>query len=57
MADFKLKPAYVTKAPTIQVDAGLEIGSHRFQLVVVDENGNRSKPDEIVVTIFRPTIE
>lgn len=42
-----------TRVPTITVDGNLPIGRHRFQLVVVDNDGNRSAPDEVVVTIVR----
>jgi len=45
-----------TDQPFIDVDAGLSIGTHRFQLVVVDAQGNRSAPDIQTVTVFRLTI-
>jgi hypothetical protein len=40
-----------TSLPVVTVDAGLRPGRHRFRLVVVDDLGNRSEPDEIVVTV------
>lgn len=40
-----------TAQSTIVVDAGLAPGEHRFQLVVVDSSGNRSRPAELIVTI------
>ena len=40
-----------TTQPTVVVDAGLPPGIHRFQLVVVDGAGNRSRPAEVVVRI------
>jgi hypothetical protein len=40
-----------TTQPTVVVDAGLPPGAHRFQLVVVDGAGNRSRPAEVVVRI------
>jgi hypothetical protein len=43
-------PIEITQ-PTVVVDAGLPPGTHRFQLVVVDEAGNRSRPAEVVVKI------
>jgi hypothetical protein len=42
-----------TDQPFIDVDAGLSVGIHRFQLVVVDTQGNRSAPDIQTVTISR----
>ncbi len=42
-----------TDQPFIDVDAGLSVGPHRFQLVVVDVQGNRSAPDVQTVTITR----
>jgi hypothetical protein len=45
-----------TEQPFIDVDAGLSIGTHRFQLVVVDEQGNRSLPDIRTVTVVRAPI-
>lgn len=32
---------------------GLEPGTHRFQLVVVDDSGNRSQPDTATVVVVR----
>jgi len=40
-----------TNEPSIEVDAGLAVGSHRFSLQVVDSNGNLSKPTEAVVRV------
>jgi hypothetical protein len=42
-----------TSVPVVTVEAGLRPGRHRFRLVVVDESGNRSEPDEVVVTVRR----
>jgi hypothetical protein len=42
-----------TEQPFIDVDAGLSVGTHRFQLVVVDAQGNRSVPDVQTVIISR----
>ena len=41
------------REPTVVVDAGLPIGQHRFQLVVVNARGVRSQPVEVTVTIVR----
>jgi hypothetical protein len=43
-----------TEQPDIVVDPGLPVGRHRFQLVVVDDQGNRSAPDERIVQVVRP---
>ncbi len=42
-----------TRHPLLLVDAGLPVGRHRFQLIVVDAAGNRSKPAEVTVVISR----
>jgi hypothetical protein len=42
-----------TDQPFIEVDAGLPVGTHRFQLVVVDAQGNQSRPDIRAVTVSR----
>ena len=51
MAKFRLNQPVTTRESIVRVDAGLESGTHRFRLVVVDEQGNRSKPAfaEVVV--------
>ena len=45
-----------TEEPTIAVDPGLPVGLHRFQLVVVNDRGQKSEPAEIAVTITRFTL-
>jgi hypothetical protein len=40
-----------TKTPTVLVDPGLAIGSHRFRLEVENAAGVRSAPVDAVVTI------
>lgn len=40
----------VTSTPTIAVE-GLPVGTHRFQLIVEDESGNRSQPSLAIVTV------
>jgi hypothetical protein len=44
------KPFESTK-PTVVVDRGLTPGDHRFQLVVVNDKNQKSKPSEVVITI------
>lgn len=56
MATFIPGQPIITDQPFIDVDAGLSAGTHRFQLVVVDAQGNRSAPDIRTVTVFRLTI-
>lgn len=51
MADFRLTKVVRTKKPFVKVEAGLPAGTHRFQLTVVDSQGNQSKPAEVVVKI------
>lgn len=56
MATFVPGRPITTDQPFIDVDAGLSAGTHRFQLVVVDAQGNRSAPDVQTVTVVRLTI-
>ncbi len=51
MAAFVQGRPLTTREPVITVDAGLAIGTHRFQLVVVDSDGLRSRPDTVTVRI------
>ena len=44
------KPVETNEAKIV-VDPGLPAGRHRFQLVVVNRRGQRSRPTEVVVTI------
>jgi len=53
MAKFVPGQPIATDQPFIDVDAGLSVGTHRFQLVVVDAEGNRSAPDIQTVTVMR----
>ncbi len=52
MADFRRTRVVRTKNPFVKVAAGLPAGIHRFQLTVVDVQGNESKPAEVKVRIF-----
>lgn len=56
MAVFSVGKPITTTIPTIAVDPGLPVGSHSFQLEVIDSAGNRSRPDVAVVTVQRETI-
>lgn len=51
MARFAINQTLVTQEPVIVVDAGLRPGLHRFRLVVTDDQGISSQPDEVVVQI------
>ena len=51
MARFAINQTQVTREPRVVVDAGLRPGLHRFRLVVSDDSGNASRPDELVVQI------
>jgi len=56
MASFSVGKPITTTTPTIVVDPGLPVGSHSFQLEVIDSAGNRSRPDLAVVTVQREVI-
>ncbi len=56
MARFELNKPVTSDRPNITVDAGLPPGQYRFRLEVEDQSGNRSRSDEVVVTVFRPVI-
>lgn len=55
MADFAINTDVVTDTPTVEVTVGREkpmrIGRQRFRLVVVDDAGNKSAPDEMTMII------
>lgn len=51
MTQFVIGQPQTTEVPRIAVDAGLKPGLHRFRLVVVDDRGLASAPDEQVVQI------
>jgi len=40
-----------TREPKIEVDPGLPVGTHRFQLIVIDRNGAKSAPDVATVQV------
>lgn len=62
MAEFKIGDVQETEVPSIEVTVGpnspLSIGVHRFQLVVVDNDGNASEPaigEVFIKSLDRPT--
>jgi hypothetical protein len=56
VATFAVGQAITTRESSIAVDAGLAVGEHRFQLVVVDSAGLRSAPALAVVSVTRGVI-
>jgi hypothetical protein len=53
MARFVVDQPITTRAPAIEVDAGLEPGVHGFSLVVVDVAGKASRADRVLVRVQR----
>jgi hypothetical protein len=55
MAEFIINKEVVTDVPTVEVTVSvakpLPIGRQRFRLVVTDDSGNISKPDEVEVIV------
>jgi hypothetical protein len=55
MAEFTINTDISTDTPTIEVtvspDRPLALGRHRFRLIVVDDSGNKSVPDEVDVIV------
>jgi len=55
MAEFVINTDVVTREPTVEVTVSpnrpLALGRHTFRLVVVDDSGNRSVPDEVIVIV------
>jgi hypothetical protein len=45
-----------TAEPGVVVDAGLGVGTHRFQLVVVTRDGRQSPPDLVDVVVTRAVV-
>lgn len=56
MPSFAVGQPITTREPFVQVDAGLDPGTHRFQLEVVTADGRRSRPDVREVTVVRRII-
>ena len=55
MAEFIVNQDVETQTPTVEVpltpNNPLKLGRHRFRLIVVDDSGNKSIPDEVVVIV------
>lgn len=53
MVDFRSISSVETSQAAIKVDAGLPVGKYIFQLTVIDERGNKSKPVRMKLEITR----
>lgn len=55
MAEFIINQEVRTETPTVEVTVPeqnpLPLGRHTFRLVVVDDSGNASVPDDVVVIV------
>ena len=55
MAEFVLNQDVETEEPNVEVTVtpnnALNLGRHRFRLIVVDDSGNVTTPDEVVVIV------
>ena len=55
MAEFIINQEVKTETPTVEVtlspDRPLRLGRHTFRLVVVDDSGNTSIPDDVIVIV------
>lgn len=55
MAEFVINSDVVTDTPTVEVTVSanrpLGLGRHRFRLIVVDDAGNKSVGDEVIVIV------
>ncbi len=55
MAEFIINQEVKTDTPTVEVtlspDRPLPLGRHTFRLVVVDDSGNSSIPDDVIVIV------
>lgn len=55
MAEFIINREVKTDVPTVEVtiatDRPLPLGRHTFRLVVVDDSGNTSIPDDVVIIV------
>lgn len=57
MVSFVQGRAVKTAEPTVTVDAGLPLGTHRFQLVVLTDTGQQSAPAFASVAVVRIVTE
>src|SRR5262245_52388278 len=57
MASFIVGQQVPTATASVAVDPGLKPGFHRFRLVVVDDAGLASQPDEQVVQVIDQVVQ
>ena len=53
MPRFAVNQTIETREPTITVEPDLAPGRHRFQLEVLDQAGNRSRPAVAIIEVRR----
>ena len=55
MAEFVINADVTTNEPNVEVTVSqnnpIALGRQRFRLIVVDDSGNRSAPDEVMVIV------
>lgn len=56
MVDFTRTKHVETEEPVIKVDPGLKEGRYVFQLTVIDQDGNMSRPAQITVVVKRDIV-
>jgi len=53
VARFQPGQTVKTREPVVSVDAGLPLGTHRFQLEVLTDTGQQSRADVVQVSVVR----
>lgn len=51
-----MRQTLARRHPRLEITNDLPAGRYRFRLVVVDEAGNASEPDELTVTVREPVV-
>ncbi len=54
MADFRRRRCFTTRRPRLKVAGTLPVGRYRFELVVEDDRGRRSRPAWVEVEVVAP---
>ena len=54
MAVFKPDQPIETEKPVVEVENKLEPGTYRFELIVIDDEGNKSAPALALVNVIKP---